>query len=856
VTELLEREELLERLAALHAQGGRLVFVGGEAGVGKTALVRTFVAGAKPPFLHGSCENLSAATPLGPFVDVAAQTGGALAETVAARAEPRDVALALLHELSQPRVVLLEDLHWADQATLDAIRVLGRRIDSTSALVLGTYRDDEVEGEHPLRVVLGELASAPAVSRLSVPRLSLEAVRGLAAPSGSDGDAIHRLTQGNAFYVTEILAAGGGALPETVRDAVLARVAGLDPAARRLLEVVAVVPSRTELWLLESVTGAEFEHLDDCLTAGILHADGDAVAFRHELARLALESTVPAHRRRRLHARILSALVARSSGSVDPSRLAHHAEEAGETAATLNYALAAAAQADEAVAHREAVAQYERALRHGAGLEPAERARVLGAYALHANSAGRYPEAIAARTEAIAICRSLGDRLGEGDHLARLGGPYIAVGRNADAEDASRAAIDVLERVPASPELATAYNVQAYMRMLNRDNAEGVAWGTKALALAERFDDRDLVAGALNSIGTSYLMSGEIERGIEGLLRSIEAARPPRREFRVGSAYGMLASGLGEMYELERSERYAHAYLEHAREHGSDETYILSWLACVRVYRGDWDGGTELARSVLDSGQGAIGRITALIALGRVRARRGDPGVKDVLDEALERSRSGGHLQRLGHVCAARAEAAWLGGDVERAVEEARAAYPLALEKRHLWFAGELAYWQWKGGALADVPEWIAEPYRLQLAGCAGEAAAAWREHACPYEAARALTEADDESLLLRALAELDRLGARPAAKLLRRALHARGASVPRGLRLSTRANPGELTARELEVLRLVAAGRRNADVAAELVLSPRTVDHHVSAILRKLQVRTRGEAAVAAAELGLLQNR
>lgn len=226
-----------------------------------------------------------------------------------------------------------------------------------------------------------------------------------------------------------------------------------------------------------------------------------------------------------------------------------------------------------------------------------------------------------------------------------------------------------------------------------------------------------------------------------------------------------------------------------------------------------------------------------------------------MLDEALELAKPGGHLQRLGHVYAARAEAAWLVGDRERAVEEARAAYPLALEKRHLWFAGELAYWQWKSGELERAPDWIAEPFRLQIASDGCGAAEAWRARGCPYEAARALAEVDDDEALLEALAEFDRLGAGPAAKLLRQKLRLRGAAVPRGPRPSTRANPAELTARELDVLRLVATGKRNAEVAVELVLSPRTVDHHVSAILRKLQARTRSEATATAFQLGLLRD-
>ena len=186
---LLEREELLAALAAEATRGGRLVFLGGEAGVGKTALVRAFVAQSAPRVLQGSCENLATPIPLGPFADVAAKTEGALAELLAAGADARRVARALLDELARPAVVVLEDVHWADEATLDALRVLGRRVDDTRGLVVATYRDDEVDTDHPLRAVLGELASAPGVARLSVPRLSLGAVRTIAGATGADGDA-------------------------------------------------------------------------------------------------------------------------------------------------------------------------------------------------------------------------------------------------------------------------------------------------------------------------------------------------------------------------------------------------------------------------------------------------------------------------------------------------------------------------------------------------------------------------------------------------------------------------------------------------------------------------------------------
>ena len=354
MAELLERVDLLAQLELARAEGGRLVFVGGEAGVGKTSLGRAFSQRVTERVLHGSCENLTAPTPLGPFLDVAAEMGSVVAERIAEGGEPRLVVAALLKELQRPSLLVLEDVHWADQATLDVLRLLGRRIETTPSLVVATYRDDEIVGEHPLRVVLGELASAPRVSRASVPPLSRAAVAELAEPLGRDAQAIYRLTSGKAFYVTEILASSEDSLPATVRDAVLARADALPTGGRRLLEVTSLVPVRADLWLLDRVAADFIDHLDDCVDAGVLRAEGSAVAFRHELARLALESIVPPNRRRKLHAAILSALTSPPAGSPDPSRLAHHAEEASDIAAVLLYAPPAAdGQAPRALIARQ-----------------------------------------------------------------------------------------------------------------------------------------------------------------------------------------------------------------------------------------------------------------------------------------------------------------------------------------------------------------------------------------------------------------------------------------------------------------------------------------------------------------------
>src|SRR5581483_2220631 len=296
VSSLLERSRELAVLADLFASveetgRGRLVLVAGEAGIGKTALLDAFCAGLDADrTLLGACEPLHTARPLAPLLDIAAETGGALAALVERGAGPSAVLAGLLEELRRrpPSVVVLEDLHWADEATLDVLSLLARRIATAPALVAVTYRDTELERHHPLRVALGHLPP-PTTLRLTLAPLSAGAVQKLARPDGADPDELFHRTAGNPFYVTEALAGGGGPVPDSVRDAVLARAARLGDGARALLDAVAIAPSHAELWLLEALAGGDLSGLEECLASGMLRTGRSTVAFRHEIARVAVE---------------------------------------------------------------------------------------------------------------------------------------------------------------------------------------------------------------------------------------------------------------------------------------------------------------------------------------------------------------------------------------------------------------------------------------------------------------------------------------------------------------------------------------------------------------------------------------
>ena len=340
---LLERAD---QLAALHAYlaevgggSGRLVFVGGEAGVGKTTLTGAFATGVDGIRVRrGVADNPSAAAPLGPFLDALA---GEVAEPDAGDLRVRLFSGVRAALAAAPTVLVLEDVHWADEASLDLLGYLGRRLDGCPVLILATYRDDEVGPAHPLTVVLGDLAGRPGVARMHVPGLTPSAVRQLAGAAGSDLDVdeLYRRTDGNPFFVTEVLATGDASLPPFVRDATLARASRLSTAARHVLDAAAVIGGSAELDLLRDVSQQPPAAVDECHQRGLLVGDGPRLAFRHELARQAIEQALPAATRAGLHTRTLAGL--RAAGSTDHRRLAYHATAAGDVAALVVHAAAA-----------------------------------------------------------------------------------------------------------------------------------------------------------------------------------------------------------------------------------------------------------------------------------------------------------------------------------------------------------------------------------------------------------------------------------------------------------------------------------------------------------------------------------
>lgn len=854
-----ELAALGESLRAAARGGGRLVFVAGEAGIGKTSLVRHFCDAHRAVRVAvGMCDPSLTPRPLGPLADVAATWGGSLQALLDDGADRTVLFRTFLEELTTagPTAVVIEDVHWADEATLDLLRFVGRRIGTTRGVVIATYRDDEAGADHPLRHVLGDLATSSAIRRLRLAPLTSAAVAAMAAERGVDAAEIHRQTGGNPFFVTEVLSAGGTRIPDSVRDAVLARAARLDPRSRAVLEAAAVVPTRIDVSLLKTLSDTDAEAIDACVDAGVLVAsEAGTVAFRHELARVAVEESVPPARRGALHGH--AARLVAAQPRPDSARIAYHAAQAGDGQLVRHHALRAARRADSMGAHRQAAALFATALEFSAEESDAERAGLLEGLSRQGRYTGAVEEAVTAAAEAVALRRRLGDQAALAGSLQILSAAHWDAGESRDAEKSELEAVELLEPLGDSVALAQSYASVAAYHMLTRQLQGTLDWSARAIDVAARTDAGWALARALNARGSIKILNSR-PGGDADLERSIKVASEAGISMLVTLGWCNLGSAAGEVRDYATAEPALRRAIEFAEAEDDDllAGYSVAWLARVQAEQGQWDSAEATVRQLhLESGRvPPLAAITALTVIGRIATRRGEPGATARLDRAWRMAEGTGDLQRLWPVAAARAEHAWLSNTAEEIPALVEDAFALALRMEHPWAAGELGLWLQRAGSLGSLPESCAPPWALHLTGDLHAAAAAWRRVGSPYEAADALSDSPDEADLRTALGEFGRLAAAAAAARVRRRLHEQGASnVPRGPRAATAAHPALLTPRETQVLELAAEGLSDAEIAGRLFISPKTTGHHVSAVLRKLGAASRAEAAAVARRRGLL---
>ena len=866
---LLEREPALESLAAFAADAqrgdGRLVLISAEAGGGKSALLEHFAGDLSDArWLWAASDGLFTPRPLGPLYDLAEQLGGELLQLCAAQAPRDELFRALLRQLIENdpverqlsardalTVVVFEDLHWADEATIDLVGFLGRRLRGSRVLMLLTYRDLGAGPKDALRIAIGELSSQSSTKRIELGPLSESAVSTLATGSRLDADQLYRLTGGNPFFVTEVVSGGMETVPPSARDAVLARAARLSAEARGVLEIAALVGRRINPDLLLRLAPRFADVADELVASDLLVDDASSLSFRHELARIAVEQTVPFGRRPAIHAAILASL--RDLGVDDDARLAFHAEAAGDSAAVLLYAPRAAERASEVASHREAAAQFERALRFAGGAAVATRATLYEAYAREASLIDRWEDANAAAAQALELWRESGDTLRVGGVLTRLGGIAWRLCNGPECVAYSEEAVRVLEPLGPSVELASAYASRAADLVGNGHHAEALVLVGKVRELAVRFDALEILVGVMNT--EACARQGVDEDWREILTEALDLAVAHGYSAQAGRAFTNFAELALVERNFEMCDHYRDAGLAFSEERDLDvyaSCLSGNFIVCGEK-TGNWDPAMERGNALLGRVASPINRINALVGTGIIAARRGRGEIWNRLNEAAT---SGARVEEPEWIATpglARAEAAWLEGNRDLTKSEIERILKV-IETVDPWQRGAVAVWLRRLGLDREVRGRIAEPYRLALDGRAEEAAALWLSLSSPVDAGMALYDGGSEANLREALRIFEGLGATASANLVRARMREAGVrSIPVGARSATRANPSGLTRRESEVLALITRGATNAEIAESLFISPKTVDHHVSSVLAKLGTPTRVAAAAEAERLGLV---
>jgi ATP/maltotriose-dependent transcriptional regulator MalT len=935
---LVGRDELLaladRRIEQSGAGRGHLLFLSGEAGGGKTRLLGSISRRAERSdftVLRAAAFPGDAETSGGVLLDLAGdlrRSAGAGAQAIGVAISERlrdplggdgdphrrrrllvqDLADALANLDPGRRLLLvLEDLHWADQLSLDVLRHFASRLETRAALVVCAFRSDELYPGTPIREWRSRLLSQRLAEEARVPRLTpaqtatlISAVLARPAPAQLVA-AIHERSDGIPLHVEELLAAAADSLdpydltvPDTLADAVLARAQVLDQGARDLAGAAAVIGRRFDFDLLTTVSEADPADVDRSLRGlqalYLVQAGADDVTFdfRHALIRDALYGEVPLPRRRELHERVALAAVER--GYPD-SFVSAHFDQARLAAPAYRYAVLGGDEAANVSARREALQLYRRALRN---MPPdtgdLDHALLLSAIGDEAAAVDENAEA----AQAYASAHGLYTRTGERRAAAALVPGMVAVGHLLGEDldhrvgrlQAALASIEDL--TDAEPVRARLVSGLAAAYMLDRRLDESLAYGSCTVEIAAATDDPAVLNTGVTQ-GSVLLFAGRMESGWNLLETAISRSAALLQEAEAARGFRMIGSCASVLVEYDRAEKWLSegiAYAE-AVELWNHRSYMAGHLAHVQWACGDWAAAEQTAGLALADGRGGITtRITALYVLGYIATGRGDwPAATELLTEALELGESMAELQRFSPPLWGLAEMALLRGDHETSVslcdkgfqasgEVSDAAYlfPFLVTGTRARLAR-----QDREGAV----DWVARVEEalqhrqipgtlpaitharglLQLA--AGEveearvtlraAHSAWTGRRRFWEAAWAGLDEAHCALAGRRVVE-----AGPLADTVRAEAARVGATTlvtaADELLAGPRARGAKpwhpLTEREWSVATLVAVGMTNRQIATELFLAPKTVSSHVEHILAKLGAARRAEIAAWAARV------
>lgn len=869
---LIEREYALERLSFLARRAasgnGAIALISGEAGIGKTSLLREFKSTRHAEFqlTWGGCDALSTPRALGPLHDMGPDLSPCVQNVLRKDTSLSNLLPAVIKHLSdsdQTVVMVFEDVHWADNATLDLLKCLGRRISLLKTLLILSYRVDEIGPRHPMTNLLGELPQAN-TQRIELNPISPEGTNEIASQWDRTIANLHEITNGNPFYMTELLAADAGEqdkVPLSIQDAIGSRLNRLPVAEQQFLETLSVIPHAIERQLVNHLYPDDGDTLaDECIQRKLLQEDLNGnLRFRHELARLGTKERTTGLMQKVTHRRIVEVLSGNANDqTID--QILYHACAAKISDVVLQYAPLAAKAASISGAHSEAASHLEVALQYINDAPPETAATLYEKWSYEAALVHIDDDVIAARHSALELWRKLDRADKVGENLRWLSRLHWYHGHADKANQFADEAISIFESTSASSEQAMAYSMKSQFYMLNDRMEEAILWGKKALDIEAQCNNDEVKIHALNNMGSAMALGGD-QTGLEHLNKSLNLALKKGYHEHAARAYTNTADYAVSVRNFDLAEKTINDGIVFDSKHDLDSWthYLVGLLAQLRMKQGRIEEAETISQGVLKMDKlTLLMKLPALLVLARVQSRLGRAEADTTLQASLNDALSTGEAQyilpaRLGII-----EHAWLNDQHDKAIAQIDTVLSSDLPVTGTWRDSEITLWMHRyhiRHPRVDNSR-LPEPYQLEIKGDHVAAATAWRSIGSPYPAALALLNSPNGKTKLShmktAIELLDQMVAtgtvRKAASLAETiglkdalSLHRRGPRKP------ARQHPLGLTKKEQEILPWLINGLSNKEISEKFVRSERTIENHVASIYKKLNVHSRMEAMLRA---------
>ncbi|MBC7936701.1 MAG: AAA family ATPase [Rhizobacter sp.] len=864
--ELVERDQFLallqKQLESVDDGEGHCAFVNGEAGIGKTSLIKAFLEKNKGAYLiyQGACDALFAPRPLAPLYDIMWQIDKHLWSNNRVGEERSELFASIFRELSKKKektIIVFEDLHWADEATLDFIKFFARRIAQLGCFFILTYRDDEIHSRHPLNNVLGQLPP-DSFTKIKLTALSRQAVEKMASEKGYEGADVYAISGGNPFYVNEILASYSTGVPDNVKDSILSMYHRQDEKTRRAWEILAVLPTGFDLKYFEQMEPECMESLYTSLETKIIILREGKLFFKHELYRITIEAFLSPLKRVIYNKQILGIFIENYEKKPEIERIVHHAKNANAYDAVVHYAPLAAGHAAKVGAHTEASKLYLTAIEYYQGVDKDVLIGLYEGYAYECYLTSNITEAIIYARKSLTIWKEKNNTEKAGNCLRFLSRLWWLAGNRKNAEGFAEQAIEVLGSQPSSSSKAMAFSNMSQLKMLADQSSECISWGRKAIAIAEELGDEEILCHALNNVGSMQMkIRASTQEGMTLLRQSLDIGLKNSFHDHVGRAYSNI-TGINCMlknYSLAAKMLDEGTLYCEERDLDTYTFYLLSWRARLFLETGSWKEACRIAESLLKyENQSNAVKIAALSVLAKIKMRSGAPEMLPLFDEAKIMAFETVEIQRIIPVLTGLLEYEWITGKTLIETKDIDFTVSMINGPDSIMYNDEFVFWLYKSRKISIFGNKIYEGFDLGNINKAQKAALLWNKTGNPYMEALALYEGDDDNKR-KAINIVHRLGAITVYEKMKRDMRASGIkNIPRGIRKTTQSNTALLTARELDVLVLLKEGLQNKEIAARLFIAAKTVDHHITSILFKLDVNSRNKAVAAAVQLAIIK--